>query len=93
MSPKRNLGGRPAIDDRDTVRSVTVTLKMSPAERALLDRLIAARAAEERASTAGARVEVTVSSLVRELLHREAKARGLGRGLLPPFQGGRPIAK
>ncbi len=77
MSPRRKRAGRPRIADRETVRSRLVTLKLSPAERQLLDRLTEARADELRAETNGARIEVTASSYLRWLILRDAQARGL----------------
>lgn len=77
MSPRRKRGGRPPIADREAVRSRLVTLKLSPTERDLLDRLIEARAIDLRAETSGARIEVTASSYLRWLLMRDAEVRQL----------------
>ena len=64
---------RPPKQDRASVATDTLTLRLSPDDRALLDRLIEHRAAE----LADEGIEVTAASFVRGLIRREAKARGL----------------
>jgi hypothetical protein len=64
---------RPPKQDRSSVATDTLTLRLSPDDRAMLDRLVAYRAAE----LADEGIEVTAASFVRGLIRREAKARGL----------------
>ena len=64
---------RPPKQDRSSVATDTLTLRLSPDDRAMLDRLVADRAAE----LADEGIEVTAASFVRGLIRREAKARGL----------------
>jgi hypothetical protein len=64
---------RPPKQDRSSVATDTLTLRLSPDDRAMLDRLVAHRAAE----LADEGIEVTAASFVRGLIRREAKARGL----------------
>ncbi len=64
---------RPPKQDRSSVATDTLTLRLSPDDRAMLDRLVAHRAAE----LAEEGIEVTAASFVRGLIRREAKARGL----------------
>jgi hypothetical protein len=64
---------RPPKHDRSSVATDTLTLRLSPDDRAMLDRLVAHRAAE----LADEGIEVTAASFVRGLIRREAKARGL----------------
>lgn len=58
------------------------TLKFSEAERALVGRLVEARAEELRAS--GITEPVTIASYLRSLIHRDAQARGLDAGGTAP---------
>jgi hypothetical protein len=64
---------RPPKQDRSSVATDTLTLRLSPDDRAMLDRLVAHRATE----LADEGIEVTAASFVRGLIRREAKARGL----------------
>jgi hypothetical protein len=64
---------RPLKQDRSSVATDTLTLRLSPDDRAMLDRLVAHRTAE----LADEGIEVTAASFVRGLIRREAKARGL----------------
>jgi hypothetical protein len=64
---------RPLKQDRSSVATDTLTLRLSPDDRAMLDRLVAHRAAE----LADEGIEVTAASFVRGLIRREAKVRGL----------------
>jgi hypothetical protein len=64
---------RPPKQDRSSVATDTLTLRLSPDDRALLDRLVAHRATE----LADEGIEVTAASFVRGLIRREGKARGL----------------
>jgi hypothetical protein len=64
---------RPPKQDRSSVATDTLTLRLSPDDRAMLDRLVAHRAAE----LADEGIEVTAASFVRGLIRREAKARDL----------------
>lgn len=69
--------GRPKLKDRSAVRAKLVTLKLTPAEHALLKRLVEARTKELRAETRGAHVVASVSSTIRDLIVEAAKSRGL----------------
>ena len=64
----------------------TLTLRLSIADREILDRLVALRA-EELGDEA---VEVTAASYVRALLRREARAKGVlpSSGIAPAEPGG-----
>ena len=64
---------RPLKQDRSSVATDTLTLRLSPDDRAMLDRLVAHRAVE----LADEGIEVTAASFVRGLIRREAKGRGL----------------
>lgn len=68
--------GRPKITNRRNVRGVVLTLKLSPAERERLSRLVDARAAELHELT-GQHIAVTASSYLRWLLDCDAETRGL----------------
>lgn len=57
----------------------TLTLRLSHADRDLLDRLVTLRAAELEADG----IDVTAASYVRGLIRRDAKARGLEPSLAP----------
>ncbi len=77
--------GRRAKEDRGAVRTTVVGVKLSEAERSALDHLVEVRSAEI-AEVMGERVEATASGVLRWLLLREAKARGMpiGAGARPP---------
>lgn len=66
--PRKPKAGVPA--------EATLTLRMTEADRALLDRLVALRA-EELAALGADEIDVTAASFVRSLIRREAKAKGL----------------
>lgn len=55
---------------------VTLTLRMTDHDRALLDRLVALRA-EELAEIGANEIDVTAASYLRGLIRREAKAKGI----------------
>jgi hypothetical protein len=59
---------RPLKTDRDTVATDTLTLRLTPADRATLDSLVAAKAAE----LASMGVEITAAAYVRGLIRQEA---------------------
>lgn len=63
---------RPPKTDRNAVATDTLTLRLSPDDRALLDRLVAAKAAE--LETAG--VELTAAAYVRGLIRQEGRRIG-----------------
>lgn len=65
--------GRPPKDREAGAATTTLTLRLTPDDRALLDELVALRAAE----LADEAVEVTATSYVRGLIRREARAKGL----------------
>jgi hypothetical protein len=65
-------GRRPKANPED-VATVIVALRVTPAERELLDELVTARARE----LADEGVPVTLTSYLRSLIRREAKERGL----------------
>lgn len=69
-------------EDRSSVKDVVLTLKLSRAERALLDRLAADRA-EELARLTGERTPVTVARYLRWLMMRDAEARGMSLNEVP----------
>ncbi|MFO0756025.1 MAG: hypothetical protein U0359_06020 [Byssovorax sp.] len=73
--------GRPPKDPGGPATE-TLSLRLTAEDRALLDRLVRARA-EELVDEA---VEVTAASFVRTLIRREARARGL----LPPPESDSP---
>jgi hypothetical protein len=60
----------------DEATTTVYTLRFTQEERALVGRLIEARAAELREAT-GQDLEVTISSYLRWLIERDAQARGL----------------
>lgn len=74
---RRKRVGRPRLKNREAVRSELVTLKLSPAERDLLDELVRLRADELRAHASGATVAVTASSYLRGLILRDAEEKTL----------------
>jgi hypothetical protein len=63
--------GRPPNQDRSTVAGLLVTLRLTPMERGLLDKLVEMRRGELDEAT------VSASSLLRGLIRREAIAKGL----------------
>lgn len=77
MSPARRKTrlGRPPMEDRNAIRSELVTLKLTPPEAAVLDAIVDVRWRELSAEAGGARVELTRSSVIRELIAAEAKRR------------------
>ena len=68
--------GTAAEEGQSERRDQPITLKLSAIDRALLGKLVEARAAELRELT-GQTVPVTIASLLRGLWERDAKARGL----------------
>ncbi len=74
--PRKPKAGVPA--------EATLTLRMTDADRAHLDRLVAMRAAE-LAEMGADEADVSAASFVRALIRREAKAKGL---LGPPTSTG-----
>ena len=66
---------------------VTLTLRMTDGDRALLDRLVRMRA-EELAEMGADEVDVTAASYVRGLIRREAKAKGLSGAAPVPSETG-----
>ena len=64
------------LADRDQVKGVVMTLKLSGPERARLDRLVESRAAEIQKLT-GQRIELSVAAYLRWLQDRDAEARGI----------------
>ena len=67
---------RPPKEDREAVKGAVLAVRLSPAERSTLERLVRARA-DELARLAGQPIEVTAASYIRWLLLRDAEARGL----------------
>lgn len=55
---------------------VTLTLRMTDHDRALLDRLVALRA-EELSEMGATEIDVTAAAYLRGLIRREAKAKGI----------------
>lgn len=70
---------------------VTLTLRMTEHDRALLDRLVALRA-EELAELGADEIEVTAASYVRGLIRREAKAKGVTAALAAQEPSAKPPA-
>lgn len=68
--------GRPPKTDRATVHTETLTLRLTPGDRDTLTRLVALRQSELAADGAS----VTIASLVRALILREAQTRGVASG-------------
>lgn len=64
---------RPAKEDRSGVAGETLTLRLTPGDRAALDALVTLRASELAAEG----VDVTATSYVRSLIRREAHAKGV----------------
>jgi hypothetical protein len=82
--------GRPPKADRDAVFSKGLSLKLSERDREMLARLLEARRAELLAQT-GEHVPLTAASLIRSMIYREAKARGLtGESESEPASGSVP---
>lgn len=79
MTPvkRKSRAGRPRREDRDAVRSQLVTLKLTPRETVLLDNVLELRRQELAARSGGARVVLTRSSVLRELLEAEGRRRRL----------------
>ncbi len=69
------MGRRPK-EDRGEVKTIVVGVKLTPTERAALDRLVEMRSAEI-AKVMGERIEATASGVLRWLLLETAKARGI----------------
>lgn len=67
---------------------VTVTVRMTEHDRAILDRLVAMRA-EELAELGADEIEVTAASYLRALVRREGKAKGV---TAPPVTSAPPAA-
>jgi hypothetical protein len=81
---------RPPKADRDAVKSIVVGVKLTPAEKAVLDRLVERRA-DEAEKALGQRFDVNASAYIRWLIAREAKAQGVDpEGLESPEPG--PVA-
>ncbi|HEU4403704.1 MAG TPA: hypothetical protein VFS43_00190 [Polyangiaceae bacterium] len=72
------MGRRPK-EDRDLVKTVTVGVKLTVAEREALDRLVEVRSAE-LARLTGERIEATASGVLRWLMLEAAAARGIPTG-------------
>lgn len=70
---------RPKNEDRGTVATETLTLRLTLDERRLLDELVKRRA-EELADDGAT---LTAASYVRALIRKDAKARGLGSSETP----------
>jgi hypothetical protein len=68
---------RPTKADRTQVAETTLTLRLTEPQREALDQLVAMRAAE----LADEGVTITAASLVRGLILREAKAKGVAVGV------------
>jgi len=70
---------------------VTLTLRMTDADRALLDRLVAMRAAE-LVDLGAEEADVSAASFVRGLIRREAKTKGLIPAAATPHTAGTAAA-
>lgn len=71
-----NRMARPTKADRTQVAETTLTLRLTEPQREALDQLVAMRAAE----LADEGVTITAASLVRGLILREARTRGVAVG-------------
>ncbi len=71
----RTKPGRKPFEDRESVRTTHVTIKLSTIERSLLVQLVDARRREHEAL--GKRGVFTVSAYVRELVMKDARRRRL----------------
>jgi hypothetical protein len=67
---------RPKNADRQKVKNITLTLKLTLAERKRLHQLVEARA-EELHKLTGQRIDVSASAYIRWLMDRDAEERGL----------------
>lgn len=65
--------GRKPFENRESVRTTHVTIKLSSIERSLLEQLVDERRREHEAS--GRRGVFTVSAYVRELVMKDARRR------------------
>jgi hypothetical protein len=63
-------------EDRASVKNVVLSFKLTEVERALIGRLVKARAEEVRKLT-GQRLNITAGSYLRWLVLRDAEARGM----------------
>lgn len=70
----------------------TLTLRMTDNDRALLDKLVALRAAE-LADLGADEIDVTAASFVRGLIRREAKAKGVTVATAPEAPTAPPAAQ
>jgi hypothetical protein len=68
---------RPRKEDRSRVRSTVFTMKLSEVDRALLARLVKARA-RDLATLTGVDAGVSIASYLRWLWERDAAARRRG---------------
>jgi hypothetical protein len=73
---------RPPKEDRDAVRTSVLTIKLSAHDRTLLGRLAESRAEELRKLT-GQSIDVSMSSLLRWVVEKEAAARGIASDAAP----------
>lgn len=64
---------RPPLENRRDVVSTTLTLRLTPQDRALLQQLVALKAEE----LVDSGLEATVASYVRGLIRHEARMKGL----------------
>ena len=74
--------GRPPKTDRAAVGSETLTLRLTPEDRATLDKLVAAKSAELEENG----LDMTAAAYVRGLIRRE------GRRLTPTIMVAAPVA-
>lgn len=71
--PGNRKPGRPRTKNRGEVRGLMLTLRLAPGDREALDALVRARA-EDLSEEGGT---VSAASIVRWLIVKEAKERGL----------------
>jgi hypothetical protein len=74
-------GGRPAREDRSTIAGAALQVRVTPAERETLERLVTLR--NEELAEEGARF--TASSFLRWLIRREARLKGIAIGAALPL--------
>lgn len=90
------MRGRPPKEDRDEVKRLYVSVKLTAAERDEFDRVLELRAAELRRLT-GEGFNLTASDLLRRLIAKEAERLGVrpaaGESRPPPPPEPEPPAR
>jgi len=68
---------RPRKEDRSSLADLTLTIRLTPEDRSLLDSLVQRRSVELESEGGGT---ITAASFVRFLIRREAKNAGISEG-------------